>query len=147
MKSKSKEEEAIVVYKQETSSSYLIRYLEGQGENHFNRLLKSLRTYNMMAYKQFHFVFIPKLKEGELLGEIIDGKYHYELPSDNLFKKVHGKVEVIYTVEDNVVTLISLTPEELWNVGFSAMLETYRGVIIKSSKDKFKVDLVLKIGG
>ena len=36
MKSKSKEEEAIVVYKQETSSSYLIRYLEGQGAGSAN---------------------------------------------------------------------------------------------------------------
>lgn len=146
MKSKSKKDEPKVTVYKHDSDDYIIKYLGLIEENRFNRLLKSLRTYNMMAFKQFHFDFMPRLRKGEITGQLIGDTYHYELFSDETFRKVHGKIEVLYKIDGKEVTLLTITPEDLWYEGSSRMLDIYKGVIIKSVKDKFKVDLVSMIG-
>ena len=42
---------------------YLLDYLD---ENNFKKLERSLKKYNMMAYKRLQFDFYPKLRKGEL---------------------------------------------------------------------------------
>lgn len=110
--------------------------------NKFNRLLKALRTYNMAAYKDFCFGFMPKLKEG-----LLNNDTEYLLTSDEIFNLVHGEVKVIFSVDSdkNEATLINITPENVWLIASSKMLDTYKGIIITSSKDIFKIDLVTKM--
>ena len=47
---------------------YLFDYLN---ENEFHKLERSLKKYNMLAYKKLYFNYYPSLKEGNFLGEIV----------------------------------------------------------------------------
>ena len=40
-------------------------------ENEFHKLERSLKKYNMLAYKKLYFDYYPKLKEGSFLGELV----------------------------------------------------------------------------
>ena len=72
---------------------YVFEYIN---ENEFHKLERSLKKYNMLAYKKLYFDYYPSLKEGKLLGEIVSTNgsigtttYEVSLPTDELFKKVH----------------------------------------------------------
>lgn len=128
-------------------NNYIVKYEDVFSENRFNRLLSSLRTYNMVAYKQFIFEFLPSIKSGNFLGVKKNGLYYYELFSDRIFKLVHGKINVIYSVKDNDIILITITPTEILYQGSMRLLDTYKGTIYLSDSDKFKIDLIKVIGG
>ena len=73
--------------------------------------------------------------------------YELKLPSDNMFKQVHGDVTLRYIVykEQNVVMLDTITPTDILLEGHMAELTTYKGVMISkanASKDMFKIDLL-----
>ena len=114
-------------------------------ENTVKRLIKSLRTYNKRAYKQYFFEFIPNIKQGISDGIIADGEYEYNLHTDDLFKKVYGQIKVIYRVEGRVLYIMNIEPYNILHEGAIKMLEIYKGVIVSSPKDKFKVDLYLNM--
>lgn len=101
----------------------------------------------MVAYKQFIFEFLPSIKNGNFLGVKKNDLYYYELYSDRIFKLVHGKINVIYSVKDNDITLITITPTEILYQGSMRLLDTYKGTIYLSESDKFKIDLIKIIGG
>ena len=68
---------------------YVFEYLN---ENEFHKLERSLKKYNMLAYKKLYFEYYPALKEGEFLGELISTNqnndsitYELKLPTDALF--------------------------------------------------------------
>ena len=70
---------------------YVFEYIN---ENEFHKLERSLKKYNMLAYKKLYFDYYPSLKEGKLLGEIVNvdeekghTTYELSLPTDALFKK------------------------------------------------------------
>ena len=46
--------------------TYLFDYIN---ENEFKKLERSLKKYNMLAYKKLYFEYYPALKEGNFLGE------------------------------------------------------------------------------
>ena len=48
---------------------YVFEYIN---ENEFHKLERSLKKYNMLAYKKLYFDYYPSLKEGKLLGEIVN---------------------------------------------------------------------------
>ena len=52
---------------------YLLDYLD---ENNFKKLERSLKKYNMMAYKKLMFDFYPSLRKGEFLGELVGINKH-----------------------------------------------------------------------
>ena len=63
------------------------------------------------------FYYYPNLKEGKFDGKIIEQnkeagrtKYELELPADEIFKKIHGHISVIYTVneKEKVIPLNSI---------------------------------------
>ena len=123
-------------------------------ENEFKKLERALKKYNMLAYKKLNFEYYPKLRSGNFIGELI-GKnkkektetYELKLPSDNMFKQVHGDVTLKYIVytEQNIVMLDTITPTEILLEGHMAELTTYKGVMISkanASKDMFKIDLL-----
>ena len=131
--------------------NYIFEYLD---ENDFRKKERSVRKYNMLAYKKLTFEYYPSIREGKFLGKLIatDSKEHsksYELklPTDSLFAKVHGDVTLHYTVyEDSRVVLLSnITPDSILEEGHRSELSTYKGVMISKTnaeKDMFKVNLL-----
>lgn len=130
---------------------YVFEYIN---ENEFHKLERSLKKYNMLAYKKLYFDYYPSLKEGKLLGEIVNtdlekGHVTYELslPTDSLFKKVHGMIKLKYHVyeADKIVMLDTIIPEDILTEGHQSELVTYKGVMISkehSEKDMFKINLL-----
>lgn len=131
--------------------SYIFEYLN---ENEFRKLERSVKKYNMLAYKKLVFEFYPELKDGNFLGKLVDEnvnentkKYELKLPTDDLFVRVHGEVILHYSVCQSSKTIIleTITPESLLSEGHRQELEAYKGVMISkanSEKDKFKIDLL-----
>lgn len=130
--------------------SYVFEYLN---ENDFRVKERSVRKYNMLAYKKMMFEYYPKLKTGEFLGTAVgenkDGSVMYELPlpTDEMFSKVHGVITLHYTVylDKKVILLTNITPEGILEEGHRTELNAYKGVMVsKSNKDKdmFKINLL-----
>lgn len=135
--------------------SYIFEYLD---ENDFRKKERSLRKYNMLAYKKLTFSFYPEIRKGNFLGEEIsrDNKnntisYELKLPTDKLFIKVHGEIRLHYTVytDKKVVLLTNITPEGILDEGHRAELSTYKGVMISKKnpeRDMFKINLLNMLG-
>ena len=123
-------------------------------ENEYRKKERSLRKYNMLAYKKLIFDYYPKLRDGNFEGNIIDAddelntkNYELELPTDDLFIKVHGAIKLQYTVDFNnkVIVFDTIIPEEILTEGHRTELSTYKGVMVSnehSEKDRFKIDLM-----
>ena len=131
--------------------NYVFDYVN---ENEFHKLERSLKKYNMLAYKKLYFEYYPKLKEGNFLGQVMSTNqvngtttYKLKLPTDILFAKVHGDIELHYVVyaEEKIVMLDTLTPEDILTEGHQSELQTYKGVMVSkehSDKDIFKINLL-----
>ena len=131
--------------------TYLFDYIN---ENEFKKLERSLKKYNMLAYKKLYFEYYPALKEGKFLGELVSTNqvngsktYELKLPTDIMFSKVHGDVKLHYHVyeKDNTVILDTITPEDILTEGHQSELVTYNGVMVSkqhSEKDLFKINLL-----
>ena len=123
-------------------------------ENEFKKLERALKKYNMLAYKKLNFEYYPELRKGNFIGELIRKNkvdktetYELKLPSDHMFKQIHGDVTLKYIVykEQNVVMLDTITPTDILLEGHMAELTTYKGVMISkanASKDMFKIDML-----
>ena len=137
-------------------SAYLFDYIN---ENEFKKLERSLKKYNMLAFKKLNFDYYPSLRSGNFVGELISTnkkegteKYELKLPSDKMFAAVHGEVKLYYTVykKENTVMLDTRTPTEILLEGHMSELTTYKGVMISkanATKDKFKIDLLNMLHG
>ncbi len=133
------------------NNNFIFEYLD---ENDFRKKERSLRKYNMLAYKKLTFSYYPELRKGNFLGQEVkkDEKsktisYELQLPTDNKFKKVHGPIVLHYTVyvEKNIILLTNITPEGILDEGHRAELSTYKGVMISKTnpeKDMFKINLL-----
>ena len=131
--------------------NYVFEYVN---ENEFHNLERSLKKYNMLAYKKLYFDYYPKLKEGTFLGQVVStntlngtSTYKLKLPTDALFAKVHGDIELHYVVYENekMIMLDKLTPEDILAEGHQSELQTYKGVMVSkehSDKDIFKINLL-----
>ena len=129
---------------------YVFEYLN---ENDFRVKERTVRKYNMLAYKKMTFEYYPKLKSGEFLGKVVgenkDGSIMYELPlpTDKMFEKVHGVITLHYTVylDKKVVLLTNITPEDILEEGHRSELTAYKGVMVSKAnkeKDMFKINLL-----
>ena len=133
------------------NNNYIFEYLD---ENDFRKKERSVRKYNMLAYKKLTFNYYPELRKGTFLGKEVkkDEKnntvsYELLLPTDELFKKVHGPIILHYTVykDKNIILLTNITPEGILDEGHRAELSTYKGVMISKKnpeKDMFKINLL-----
>jgi len=111
----------------------------------------------MLAYKKLIFEFYPSLKEGNFLGKLVSinskekiKKYELKLPTNDMFVKIHGNINLYYTVyeDKNVVLLTTITPENILLEGHRSELTTYKGVMISKNneeKDIFKINLLEKL--
>lgn len=133
------------------TESYLFDYLN---ENEFHKLERSLKKYNMLAYKKLYFEYYPKLKDGNFLGEVVSTNkekqtvmYELKLPTDVMFAKVHGEIKLKYIVYSNekIIMLDKIEPIEILSEGHQSELVTYKGVMVSkqhSDKDLFKINLL-----
>ena len=131
--------------------TYAFEYVN---ENEFKKLERSLKKYNMLAYKKLYFEYYPKLKEGNFIGELVgtnkvknNATYELKLPTDIMFSKVHGDIKLHYIVYENdkIVMLDTLSPEDILTEGHQSELVTYKGVMVSkehSDKDIFKINLL-----
>ena len=131
--------------------SYIFEYLN---ENDCRKKERTVRKYNMLAYKKLTFEYYPEIRNGNFLGELVavnkkdkTKDYELKLPTDALFAKVHGEIRLHYTVyeDKNIILLTNITPEGILDEGHRAELSTYKGVMISKSnpeKDMFKVNLL-----
>ena len=133
---------------------YILDYLD---ENNFKKLERSLKKYNMVAYKKLMFDFYPKLRSGEFVGELVSinkheqtETYDLKLPTDSLFVKVYGEVKLNYTVykQNNIVMLNNLEPKDILLDGHKSELTAYKGIMISKAnaqKEMFKIDLLSRL--
>ena len=131
--------------------TYIFEYLD---ENDFRKKERSVRKYNMLAYKKLTFSYYPELRKGNFLGEEVarDDKtktisYELKLPTDDMFAKVHGEIRLHYTVytDKGVILLTNITPEGILDEGHRAELSTYKGVMVSKTnpeRDMFKINLL-----
>ena len=131
--------------------SYIFEYLD---EQKFKKCERSVKKYNMFAFKKLVFDFYPKMKDGQFLGEKIKEdkekntiSYELTLPADELFTKVHGEIVLHYDVytNKNIILLKTIDPEELFLEGHATELGAYKGVMISkenADKDMFKINLL-----
>jgi hypothetical protein len=133
------------------NENYVFEYLN---ENEFKKLERSVKKYNMLAYKKLNFEYYPALRDGKFLGKMISMNsrehtktYELKLPTDDMFAKVHGDMKLHYTVyeDKNVVLLVTLTPEDILSEGHRTELSTVNGVIVSKTnaeRDMFKINLL-----
>lgn len=131
--------------------AYIFEYLD---ENDFRKKERSVRKYNMLAYKKLTFEYYPEIRKGNFLGAEISKNekektvsYELKLPTDELFAKVHGEIILHYTVytDKGIILLTNITPENILDEGHRAELSTYKGVMISKTnpeKDVFKINLL-----
>ena len=137
------------------NKAYIFEYLD---ENDFRKKHRSVRKYNMLAYKKLTFSYYPELRKGNFLGKEVSRNdknhtvtYELKLPTDDLFAKVHGEIMLHYTVylEKHIILLTNITPEGILDEGHRAELSTYKGVMISKTnpeKDMFKINLLNMLG-
>ncbi len=131
--------------------TYIFEYTN---ENEFKKLERSIKKYNMLAYKKLYFDYYPALKEGNFLGKVVSTDstnntttYELTLPTDNLFAKVHGIIKLYYIVYANnkIVMLDKFEPLDILSEGHQSELSTYKGVMLSKEnpeKDMFKINLL-----
>ena len=132
--------------------SYIFEY---QNENEFKKIERSVRKYNMLAYKKLTFDYYPQIRNGEFVGELVNEdkdtgvkSYDLRLPTDEMFVKVHGKMVLHYSVyaDKNIVLLTNITCDDnILEEGHRTELKAYKGVMISKDnpeKDMFKINLL-----
>ncbi len=129
-------------------------HFEYVNENEFRKKERSVRKYNMLAYKKLTFEYYPSIRDGNFIGKLVSKDkpnntetYELKLPTDSLFAKVHGELTLHYMVylNERVVLLTNITPDSILEEGHRSELGTYKGVMISQTnreKDMFKVNLL-----
>lgn len=128
---------------------YVLDYID---ENEYRKLERALKKYNMLAFKKLNFEYYSDLRNGKFVGELKNREnnvdtYELKLPSDKMFAQIHGEVKLIYSVHLNegIVMLETITPEDILLEGHRSELTTYKGIMISKAnaqKDMFKIDLL-----
>lgn len=130
---------------------YVFEYLN---ENDFRKLEKSVKKYNMIAYKKLVFDYYPSIKEGKMLGKLIETNsknqtktYELKLPTNEMFAKVHGDMKLKYTVyeDKHIILFNTITPTDILTEGHRSELSTFDGVILSkqnAERDMFKINLL-----
>lgn len=107
----------------------------------FAKKINALKRYFMKNYKYLAFEVIPKLKrEGK-----IDGSYKLELPTDALFEKVYGKMQLNFTVKNDVAILEDIIPGEILTACYEKDLPTYKGIPYDTERDLAKIKIMEKL--
>lgn len=132
-----------------TKNGFTITYSD---EKKYRRLERSIKKYNMIAYKKLVFEYYPSIKNGNYVGELIKEDNHifvYELklPTDSIFSKAYGHFKLIYSVNKDEKTIIceTIEPENILLEGYKDELTTYKGILVSKEhrdKDIFRINLL-----
>lgn len=123
-------------------------------EKSFQIQERMIRRYHMLAYKKFLFEFVPLFQKGKFKGICVKKgnieEYQLILPSDEMFRKIHGPLTLYYQVnrETKEVRMIKFGPQEVFDKGGNRELTTYKGVLVSKEnreKDMFRIDLLNRI--
>lgn len=114
--------------------------------NLFNSTLSALSFYNKLSYKHIIREVIPSLRQSNKKHE--EGvEYIIPINGDNIFEEIHGKTELVYYVKDGKIFLDRIEPSLVLLKLRAKVCEIYKGIPVFSEVDKFKVDLLKKLGG
>lgn len=132
-----------------TKNGFTITYSD---EKKYRRLERSIKKYNMIAYKKLVFEYYPSIENGNYVGELIkedNNIFTYELvlPTDSMFSKVYGHFKLIYSVNKDEKTIIfeTIEPENILLEGYKDELTTYKGILVSKEhrdKDIFRINLL-----
>lgn len=106
-------------------------------ENLYKKKEKALRKYFMKCYKDLIFHVIPKLREP---GKK-DGHYTYDLITEDLFEKVYGKIQLVFTVKNDVAIIEDILPNDILIACHNKLLPIYKGIPYDTKKDLFKLKM------
>lgn len=113
--------------------------IEFKVDNEFNQKLRSLKKYCPLAYKYLIFEI-----DKNNFFKFEDGMYEVYLPTAKEFKFLYGQIKLKCLVE-NKNTIFDLEPSQFLLDGYKSELRTYKSIYYRDEKDKFKIDLMLKI--
>lgn len=132
-----------------TKNGFTITYSD---EKKYRRLERSIKKYNMIAYKKLVFEYYPSIENRNYVGELIkedNNIFTYELvlPTDSMFSKVYGHFKLIYSVNKDEKTIIfeTIEPENILLEGYKDELTTYKGILVSKEhrdKDIFRINLL-----
>ena len=108
-------------------------------ENDFVKKYKSLRKYCYKSYKFLCFGIKKRIQNFE------EGSHELIVPTDEKFKKVYGQIILKYSIQNGVIVIENLEPSKFLLDGYMVELNYYKGIPFRHKKDKFKIDLVMKM--
>ena len=65
---------------------YIFEYLN---ENDFRKKERTVRKYNMLAYKKLTFEYYPEIRNGNFLGEVVSVNKKEKTKVEKLFDKLN----------------------------------------------------------
>ena len=116
--------------------------LKFENENEFNKLLHGLKKYCPTAYKDIIF----NLK-GKITSNLLDGIYSQNIQTAEDFRRIYGQIRVIYEIKNNQIILKRIEPTDILLDMHRKLISTYKGFACRDDKDKFKINLFLKMAG
>ncbi len=105
--------------------------IEYANEEEFKELERNLKKYNMLAYKELAFTYIPNLRMGKLDNAVRNGGV-YEIPLGH--KLVDVEYKLLFKIEKDTVKLLSIEPKERLLYKTSSSTKTI-------NHDMFKINL------
>ena len=109
----------------------------------YNKKLRGLRQYFMKSYKYLTFNILPSLSDP---GKK-DGVYSVDIPTDYFFEKCYGKLQLLFSVKNDVVIIEDLVPSDILLQCHMKLLPLYHGTPFYQEKDLFKLKLLEKTYG
>lgn len=107
-------------------------------ENDFIKKQRALKRYFKRGYKYLLFKVSPTLKER---GKK-DGVYEVELPSDELFTRVYGKIKLKFSVRNDIAIIEDITPGDFLIKCYERDLPTYKGIPYLTKDDLKKIKIM-----
>lgn len=106
----------------------------------YKKKLRGLRQYFMKSYKYLTFEIMPNLIE---IGKK-DGIYSVDIPTDYFFEKCYGKLQLLFSVKNDVVIIEDLVPHDILMQCHMKLLPLYHGTPYYQEKDLFKLKVLEK---
>ena len=106
----------------------------------YTKKLRGLKQYFKKSYKHLIFEVMPVLKEMNKK----DGSYSLDIPTDYFFEKCYGKLQLLFSVKNDVVIIEDLVPSDILLQCHMKLLPLYNGTPYYQDKDKFKLILLEK---
>ena len=74
-----------------------------------------------------------------------DGIYEVDLPTDKLFEKVYGKLQVKFSVRNDVAIIEDIVPNDILLACYEKEVPTYKGIPYDTEKDLAKIKIMEKL--